>query len=108
VSAPDAEVSMPFIQMIKFTTTKIDEIENIMQEWKSATEGERSTTKYALCVDRENPNKYVQIVEFPSYEEAMKNSELPATTKFSAEFASYCDEGPTFRNLDVLQSESLG
>ena len=32
-----------------------------------------------LTRDRDRPNTYVDIVEFPSYEDAMKNSELPET-----------------------------
>jgi hypothetical protein len=47
----------------------------------------------------------VQIVEFPSYEEAMANSDLPETTELAAKLASFCDGPPTFRNLDVIRDE---
>jgi hypothetical protein len=42
-------------------------------------------------------------VEFPSYEEAMANSELPETAEFAARLMELCDGPPTFRNLDVLR-----
>ena len=50
---------------------------------------------------------YVQIVEFPSYEEAMANSELPETGEFAAKLATLCDAPPTFRNLDVTREEQM-
>ena len=34
------------------------------------TEGRRTACRAPLTADRERPNTYVQIVEFPSYQEA--------------------------------------
>ena len=49
----------------------------------------------------------MQIVEFPSYDEAMANSNLPQTSEFAAKLASLCDGPPTFRNLDVTREEQM-
>jgi hypothetical protein len=35
------------------------------------------TRRFALTADRDRPDSYLQIVEFPSFETAMANSELP-------------------------------
>jgi hypothetical protein len=57
--------------------------------------------------DRDAMNTYVQIVEFPSYEEAMANSDLPETAEFAAQLAALCDGPPTFRNLEILREEQM-
>jgi hypothetical protein len=45
----------------------------------------------------------VEIIEFPSYEAAMKNSELPETQEISAKMGTLTDGEPTFRNLEVVR-----
>jgi hypothetical protein len=39
----------------------------------------------------------VQIVEFPSYEDAMANLNLPESSNFAAQLAALCNGPPTFR-----------
>lgn len=51
--------------------------------------------------DRDRPNRYVTIVEFPSYEEAMDNSRRPDTDAFATQMAALCTSGPRYYNLDV-------
>jgi hypothetical protein len=57
---------MTFVQIIEMTTTKAPEIEELMDEWMAATEGGRSARRSLLAKDRERPDAYVQVVEFPS------------------------------------------
>ena len=92
-----------FVQVIEFSTTRIDEMRQLLDEWRAATEGKRAATRGMLCADRDQPNRYVNVVEFPSYEEAMRNSEMPETTEMSGRMAALCDGPPTFRNLDVQE-----
>ena len=95
---------MSFIQVIEFTTSRIDEVETVMQGWVAATEGKRKTSRATLTADRDHPNTYVQIVEFPSYEAAMANSDMPETGEFAEKLAALCDRPARFLNLDVRQS----
>lgn len=44
------------------------------------------------------------IVEFDSYEEAMRNSADPVTGKFAARLAELLDGPVTFGNLDVRRA----
>jgi len=60
-----------------------------------------------LCADRDRLGSYVHIVEFPSFEEAMKNSSVPRTAEFAKRMASLTGEGRTFRNLDLLRDGSF-
>lgn len=95
---------MAFIQVIEFTTTRIDEMRQLVEELRARPQGASPAVKATLCADRDQENRYVNIVEFPSYEEAMKNSESEETTKFAQRMAALCDGPPTFRNLDVRET----
>ena len=98
---------MGFVQIIEFKTSNIDEIRQIGKEFEAATQGKRTATRMTLCEDRDRPGTYVQMVEFPSYEEAMKNSEMPETQEISGKMRKLADGSPTFRNLDVIEMREL-
>jgi hypothetical protein len=92
---------MNFIQIIELRTSRIDEIDGLIDAWMARTEGKRKAQRGTLAADRERPGTYVQIVEFPSYDEAMANSNLPETAEFAEKITKLCDSPPSFRNLDV-------
>ena len=98
---------MAFIQLIEFKTSRLDEIESLMEDWVARTAGRRKAHRGTVTTDRERPGTYVQIVEFPSYEEAMQNSSLPETSEFAERFGKLCDGPPSFRNLDVRRVDVL-
>ena len=94
-----------FVQIIEYTTSKPDEMQAAVDEFLAATEGKRSSGHGMTTNDRDRPNVYLQIIEFPSYEDAMKNSEMPETQHLSEQMMKLCDGPPTFRNLDVTFEE---
>ena len=96
---------MKFIQIIEYTTTKPDEIQAALDEFLAATGGSRPNTRASVTADRDRPNVYLNIVEFPSYEVAMKNSESPEVKTLSEKMMKLADGPPTFRNLDVTFEE---
>lgn len=98
---------MTFMQIIEFKTSRIDELTAALDEWRAATTGKRAATRSVQTKDRDTANTYVQIVEFPSYEDAMANSNLPETSEFAAKLAALCDGPPSFRNLEVVREEKL-
>lgn len=98
---------MPFVQVIEMTTSRIDEVQDLMDEWVEKTEGRRKTGRSVFTADRDRENTYVQIVEFPSYDEAMQNSDLPETAEFAERLAKLCDGPPAFRNLDVRRVDDF-
>lgn len=98
---------MTFIQIIEYKTSRIDELDALLDGWLEATEGKRSATRGLQTKDRDAADTYVQIIEFPSYEEAMANSNMPETSEFAAKLQSVCDGPPTFRNLEVVREEKL-
>ena len=98
---------MNFIQVIEFTTTRIDEIEGLMDAWMAKTAGQRKAQRGTLTADHDRRDTYLQIVEFPSYEDAMANSRLPETSEFAEKIAKLCEGPPSFRNLDVQRVEDF-
>ena len=94
---------MSFIQIIEFRTGRTEELNSLLDQWLQSTEGKRTATRGVQTRDRDRQDTYVQIVEFPSYEDAMANSALPETTEVAARLAELCDEAPTFRNLEVTR-----
>jgi hypothetical protein len=98
---------VPFIQIIEYKTSRIDELNALLDGWLEATKGKRAATRGVQTQDRDAENTYVQIVEFPSYEQAMANSDLPETSEFAGKLAELCDGPPSFRNLDVLREEQM-
>jgi quinol monooxygenase YgiN len=98
---------MAFVQVIEFESTRPDEVEALVAEWRGLTEGTRKAQRGTFTKDRDRSDTYVQIVEFPSYEDAMANSELPETAAFAEKLRSLCDGAPRFRNLDVRSVEEL-
>lgn len=98
---------MAFVQLIEFTTSRLDEVMDAVDEWASATVGSRSALRGVLTADRDRPNTYVQLVDFASYEDAMANSALPQTDALARTLASLCDGPPAFRNLDVQRVDDF-
>lgn len=98
---------MGFIQIIQMETTKPEAVEALVSEWRTKSEGSRSAQRGTFTRDRDRPNTYIQIVEFPSYEDAMTNSELPETASFAESLSEICDGPLMFRNLDVRSSEEM-
>ncbi|MEU8341245.1 hypothetical protein SAMN05443665_100616 [Actinomadura meyerae] len=98
---------MTFVQIIEYETDRQDELDGLFDEWASATEGKRTATHEFHTKDHENPAHFVDIVEFPSYEEAMRNSDLPETRRIAERIQGLCSSGPKFMNLDVVRDEPL-
>ncbi|MFV0133061.1 ester cyclase [Streptomyces sp. HMX87] len=98
---------MSFVQVIDCRTNKLDELNRLMDSWAEATKGKRTATHAIMGTDRSDPSHVVEIVEFPSYEEAMKNSELPETERIFREMVALCEAEPSFTDLDVIRDELL-
>ena len=95
---------MAFVQIIEFSTTRVDEVRQLVDEYRASTQDTRTMpVKGMLCADRDTPDRYCHIVEFESYETAMENSAKPETAAFAERMAKLCDGPATFRNLDLVE-----
>ncbi|MDK1472983.1 ester cyclase [Streptomyces sp. 549] len=98
---------MSFVQVIDCRTNHVDELNRVMDSWAEATKGKRTATHAMMGQDRSDASHIVEIVEFPSYEEAMKNSQLPETDRIFREMVALCETEPSFTDLDVIRDEQL-
>jgi hypothetical protein len=99
--------SVRFGQIVEFRTGRIDELNAFFDSWITKTQGQRIPHEAVICKDRDAENVYLLTVEFPSRAVAMENSGRPEVADFGAFLSSICEGPLTFRNLDVLRSESL-
>jgi quinol monooxygenase YgiN len=97
---------MGFVQIIEIKTSNIDQIQKLDQEWQAATEGKRTATRAMVTKDRDRPDTYLIIVEFPSYEAAQANNALAETADFAKQVDALADS-QTFLNLDLVDLNEL-
>ncbi|MBT2367853.1 ester cyclase [Streptomyces sp. ISL-10] len=98
---------MKFVQIIDYKTDRFDGVNALMDQWVEKTKGKRTTSHLIMGKDRSEGSHYVDIVEFPSYEEAMRNSKLPETDRIFQEMVALCDGMPSFTDLDVVRDDQL-
>lgn len=98
---------MTFVQLIECRTDRVEELNRLMDAWVDRTEGKRTAHHSIVGKDRSDPSHVVEIIEFPSYEEAMRNSQLPETERAFREMVELCDEMPDFTDLEVVKDEQL-
>ncbi len=90
-----------FVQLIEIHTQRIDEVDALASEWAAAIGAERTARWGITVADRDHPDRYLHIVHFPSYQEAMANSTHPATARFAEQLEKLCNGPARFTNLDV-------
>jgi hypothetical protein len=94
---------MGFVQIIEYHASKADEVTKLHDEFRATTEGKRLAGRVMECTDRNDPTRHFTIVEFPSYEDAMKNSALPETSAMAEKMMKIADGPPTFYDLDLVR-----
>jgi aspartyl/glutamyl-tRNA(Asn/Gln) amidotransferase C subunit len=98
---------MRFMQIIEMKTARRDEVQAMIDEWRTTTAGRRTAQRALTGRDRGEDDVYIVVVEFPSYEAAMTNSDLPETRELAERLAKLCDAPPTYRNLDIIRQDDL-
>jgi hypothetical protein len=92
---------MSFIQIIEYETDRPDEMWALGEARRAEMGDPPPGFRLTVTQDLDRPNRFLSIIEFPSYEVAMENSRRPETDAFAREMAALCTDGPHFRNLDV-------
>lgn len=94
-----------FVQIIEYETDKPEEMKALRNEMQDDM-GEAAPNFGRLVVtqDRDNPRRYLIIVEFPSYEEAMANSNRPEVDAMAQKMNALTKGGAKYHNLDVRET----
>lgn len=103
-----------FVQIAEVRVTDMDRVLPKIIEaetaWRSATVGRRMAVRERLYADRDTPGRYLAVNEFPSYDLAMENSNLPETGALAETVGALVDDVSGYWNLDLLldmRSEEL-
>ncbi|MET9792004.1 hypothetical protein [Streptomyces canus] len=99
---------MKFVQIIGFETERLDEMQQLLQEAGQRNAGRAGgPTHRMLLKDRDKPNHYLALLEFDSYDEAMRNSDDPETSKLAEQLGALSIGERVYTNCDVLESGEL-
>ncbi|MFF4584644.1 hypothetical protein [Streptomyces sp. NPDC001388] len=91
-----------FVQIIDFETDRIDEMRALAEEGEQDLGNRADGPRRRLVLkDRNQPNRYLVLVEFESHEAAMRTSESPETSKFAERMAALCTRPPSFTDCDI-------
>jgi quinol monooxygenase YgiN len=96
---------MAFVQTIEFATERREEILELLGRWTAESRNAGRAQRTTLAEDRSAPGRFVAAVTFESAEAAAENSNRPETSAYAAQFTALCSDGPTFRELDVIDLE---
>jgi hypothetical protein len=97
---------MSFIQIVELHTKQFDKLQALSDAYFEATEGKRTVERSIITRDRNDPDRYVLVVFFDSYESAMDNSGLAETGRLAEQQQALLDQPPTFHDLDVIGDQS--
>ena len=97
---------MPFVQTISFTTTRIEELQQLQEEYEREQAPQAPGYRRAwLLKDRDRENAYMISVEFESYELAMQNSARPETDAWARRLRELVDGEVVYGNYDLIAGE---
>ena len=92
-----------FLQLIELHTRDPQRIRTLAEEWREKI-GREATARWAVvAADRDRPDTFVELVAFPDFESAMRNSDNPVTEDFAKKLQEATDGDAAFRNLDVRE-----
>jgi hypothetical protein len=95
---------MRYIQLVEFDSTEPPAaVRAALDDWLAATQGKRTLQTAIVAAERERPNHYWELLEFPSEEEATKSAELPETRAAFERWTKLLSGRPGFHNLDVVE-----
>ncbi|MGW1801965.1 hypothetical protein ACWCQN_40155 [Streptomyces sp. NPDC001984] len=97
-----------YVQIVDFETDRIDEMKALSDDMTKRSAGrENGPTRRLILKDRTQSGRYLAVLEFDSYEEAMRNNEDAETGKFAEQMAALCTRPPSFTDCDVLEMTEL-
>lgn len=96
-----------FIQIVDVRSTDAEGLRNLEEQWEQAAAGRHTVRRSIVTQDRDDPEHFMILAFFDSYESAMENSNLAETTEFAGRMAALLDGPPSFHNLDVIEDRPV-
>ncbi|WP_405815605.1 DUF1330 domain-containing protein [Streptomyces sp. NBC_01390] len=102
------ETPTKFVQIIDIETDRMEEMRALVQEADASLGGRAGGPTHRLVLqDRNQPNRFLVVIEFDSHDEAMRNSDDPETSRMAEKMASLCTRPPIFTDCDVQEKTEL-
>ncbi|MFI2433816.1 hypothetical protein [Streptomyces sp. NPDC018693] len=99
---------MKFVQIIDFETERLEEMQKLLAEFAQRHAGRPGgPTHRALLKDRDNPRRYLALIEFESYDDAMRNSDDPETAELAEQLGALGIGERVYTNCDLLESDVM-
>ncbi|CAL9638922.1 hypothetical protein ABZ519_13345 [Streptomyces collinus] len=99
---------MKFVQIIDFETDRLEEMQQLIEEAGQRSAGRTGgPTRSMLLKDRDRPNRYLALIEFASFEEAMRNSDDPETSRMAERLDALSLNERVFTNCDLVDARDL-
>lgn len=96
-----------FVQVIDYHTDQADKFQSAVDEWRDKMGG-KTTVRWSVTGQEHNePGHYMEIVEFPNYEQAMENSRDPETAALADQLRALSTGKVVFHDLDVVYAERV-
>jgi predicted small metal-binding protein len=92
-----------FLQLIEFHARDLEGFRATAEQWRERMGRETTARWGVVAADRDRPDTYVEVVAFPDFDAAMRNSEHPVTADFAKRMQEVTEGEASFRNLDVVQ-----
>ncbi|MGY0023201.1 hypothetical protein [Streptomyces sp. cg35] len=101
-------MSEKFAQIIDFETRRIDELRELLDRFEQQMSGTSGGPTHRIMLqDREQSGRYLAIVEFESYDDAMRSNARPEVARFNEQLTALCTRPPAFTNCDVKDVREL-
>ncbi|MEG8280865.1 hypothetical protein [Streptomyces sp. AHA2] len=99
---------MKFVQIIDFETERLEEMQQTVAEAGQRNAGRSGgPTRSMLLKDRDKPHRYLALIEFDSFEEAMRNSDDPETSRMAERLDALSIGERRYTNCDVVDERDL-
>ena len=97
---------MPFVQIIEYRTSHIEELRALRREFREQSAGATGAKplRGIIAADGDRPGTYLSVVEFASAEAAAEASGRPETQVFFDRLTELMDGPPRFTNLEVIET----
>ncbi len=94
---------MAYTQTVAVRASDGHTLANIMSEWHEAEAGVApGYLGSRLFADRDDPGRFVILVDFSSVEEAERNNDRPETQQWAERLQQLIDGEPEFSNFDEI------
>lgn len=94
---------MQFVQTMGVSSSDIEAVKSLLAEWHEAEAGVApGYVGSRLLADRDEPGRYLLVVDFDSHAAAEQNNDRPETQQWAGKLNALLDGEATFGNYDEV------